>query len=350
MSRNRTPMPPELQGAVGQRPPSEQQRLEHLWELLGDAEPSRPVAPTTDDAWALLEHRLEDADAPAASPLQPETPAQAMAPARLRRAADRAPARSVRRVLVAGGAVAVVLVAAFVLWWMGPVLLQTPPGAQAELQLPDGTRVELNSDTRLAHARSYGAWPLFAPDERVVRLEGEAYFDVVHDGRPFIVETFNARIEVLGTRFNVRARPAADGGETAVTLESGRVRVVAPARGGSSALLEEAGATAVVDTGAVRPQRLPSARLERALAWRRQGFFAVDQPLEAILDEVERRFAVEIETEGALTLTDSMSVFYLEDASAEQILHDLCLAQACSFRRSSRGYVIFARAGDVSLE
>ena len=41
----------------------------------------------------------------------------------------------------------------------------------------------------------------------MVRLTGEAYFDVVEEDAPFVVETFNAEVRVLGTRFNVRAWP-----------------------------------------------------------------------------------------------------------------------------------------------
>ena len=63
--------------------------------------------------------------------------------------------------------------------------------------------------------------------ERIVRLDGEAYFDVSHDARhPFVVETRELAIRVLGTAFNVRA--LAGNPFTEVVLERGAVRLETP--------------------------------------------------------------------------------------------------------------------------
>lgn len=63
--------------------------------------------------------------------------------------------------------------------------------------------------------------------ERIVRLDGEAYFDVSHDARhPFVVETRELAIRVLGTAFNVRA--LAGDPLTEVVLERGAVRLETP--------------------------------------------------------------------------------------------------------------------------
>lgn len=75
-------------------------------------------------------------------------------------------------------------------------------GARSRIVLPDGTRVWLNSDSKL----QYG--PSFNEDVREVTLEGEAYFDVVKDQeRPFIVHTSGIDIRVLGTAFNLKSYP-----------------------------------------------------------------------------------------------------------------------------------------------
>jgi transmembrane sensor len=68
--------------------------------------------------------------------------------------------------------------------------------------LSDGTRVWLNSNSALTY-------PLqFSNENRLVTLTGEAYFDVTHDtSHPFIIQTANIRIKVLGTSFNVQAYP-----------------------------------------------------------------------------------------------------------------------------------------------
>ena len=77
--------------------------------------------------------------------------------------------------------------------------IYVPKSGEYELVLADGSRVFLNSESQLAFP-SY-----FEGDTRRVELTGEAYFEVKKDGRPFIIQTPDLSIEVLGTSFNVNA-------------------------------------------------------------------------------------------------------------------------------------------------
>jgi len=75
-------------------------------------------------------------------------------------------------------------------------------GARSFLLLPDGSKVWLNSESRIEYKGN------FNDTIREVVLEGEAYFDVVKDKkRPFIVHTSDIDIRVLGTAFNVKCYP-----------------------------------------------------------------------------------------------------------------------------------------------
>lgn len=68
--------------------------------------------------------------------------------------------------------------------------------------LSDGTQVWLNSNSSITYPSQ------FSNEKRLVTLKGEAYFDVTHDtSHPFIIQTPNIRIKVLGTSFNVQAYP-----------------------------------------------------------------------------------------------------------------------------------------------
>lgn len=91
----------------------------------------------------------------------------------------------------------------------------TSVGGQQLQVLPDGSRVRLNTDTKVRIA--------FQADERRVVLEhGQAFFEVAHDpNRPFVVEADGARVRALGTKFDVRHDTAA----VRVTLVQGRVQV-----------------------------------------------------------------------------------------------------------------------------
>lgn len=78
--------------------------------------------------------------------------------------------------------------------------VSTRPGSRSKVQLPDGTQVWLNSDSRLTYHQN------FPGETREVQLTGEAYFDVAKDSHhPFIIHTNVIDIKVLGTAFNVRS-------------------------------------------------------------------------------------------------------------------------------------------------
>jgi len=74
-------------------------------------------------------------------------------------------------------------------------------GMRKRINLPDGTIVWLNSDSKLTYNATINE-----DKKRVVFLTGEAYFDVAHQKkRPFFVRTDKISIKVLGTKFNVKA-------------------------------------------------------------------------------------------------------------------------------------------------
>lgn len=96
--------------------------------------------------------------------------------------------------------------------------LVIPYGKTSEIILPDGTHVFLNAGSRLIYP------DFFADKNREVFLVGEAYFDVKHNEKqPFVVQTTDIRVRVMGTQFNVSAYPSDNIIETVLT--QGRVRL-----------------------------------------------------------------------------------------------------------------------------
>lgn len=96
--------------------------------------------------------------------------------------------------------------------------LRTLHGMECHIVLSDGTKVHLNAESQLTY-------PIcFNDKERIVQVEGEAYFDVAPDKEhPFIVQTPHTSIRVTGTSFNVRAY--ADEEIESTTLISGGVKI-----------------------------------------------------------------------------------------------------------------------------
>ena len=103
----------------------------------------------------------------------------------------------------------------------GSIAMQTisvPAGQCVNVTLPDGSNIWLNAQTTIQYPVS------FNKENRQVKLDGEAYFDVAKDSkRPFIVNTKECSVEVLGTKFNIDAYSSRDKFET--VLMEGSVKV-----------------------------------------------------------------------------------------------------------------------------
>ena len=96
--------------------------------------------------------------------------------------------------------------------------LSTPKGGQFQLELPDGTLAWINASSSVIFPTT------FSGPQRKVKITGEVYFEVAKNPKkPFIVETDQQTVTVLGTHFNVSAYR--DEQETKTTLLEGSVRV-----------------------------------------------------------------------------------------------------------------------------
>lgn len=98
------------------------------------------------------------------------------------------------------------------------MVVDVEKGQKAKITLPDGTLVWINSDSKLTYGNRFDS------DERVVHLEGEAYFEVTPDKeRPFTVETGLLSVTALGTSFNVKSY--AEEQLVSATLMTGKIEV-----------------------------------------------------------------------------------------------------------------------------
>lgn len=111
-----------------------------------------------------------------------------------------------------------------------PEKLVTRNGSRSRTILPDGSTVWLNAGSKIFYEKD------FSKATREIRLEGEAFFDVVKEaGRPFIVHTGGIDIKVLGTAFNVKSYPEDKSVET--TLLRGLVQVTKAGESKSAPIL-----------------------------------------------------------------------------------------------------------------
>ena len=133
----------------------------------------------------------------------------------------------------AAAAVVILLVSSFLIYnyFSKPAdIIVTAQAENIDVALPDGSMVSLNAGSELIYPEK------FTSGTRKVSLKGEAYFKVAHDkNKPFVVASGDARVEVLGTQFNVNTHSAVNTME--VVLTSGKVTVYYKAKASEKVLL-----------------------------------------------------------------------------------------------------------------
>jgi transmembrane sensor len=205
MSSRSTALPPMLREELQAHPDGEE--LGQLWDALGSA-PDREAGGDEERAAAWERVAARTAPRPTLTVVRPSARRQPLWWA-----------------LAAAAAVALTVATG------RPGREEYVAGTQAghRIVLSDGSAVELNAGSRVRLSSGFRSWFGQPAAERLVTLEGEAFFTVARDGRPFRVRTADAMVEVLGTRFGVR-QFAEDGVGTVVIVEEGRVRVAAGER------------------------------------------------------------------------------------------------------------------------
>lgn len=162
--------------------------------------------------------------------------------------------------------------------------LVVPRGGEYSLVLADGTRVFLNSMSRLV-------FPVrFSGDKREVFLEGEGYFEVQKDEKhPFVVQVSGMSIQVLGTSFNVKAYQ--DEPDISATLVEGKVRIKTGDQPEDAYTLEP-DQQAVFDKGnaTVTVRNVDAATYTQ---WTAGRYVFTDQPLDEIMKTLSRWYDFE---------------------------------------------------------
>lgn len=169
--------------------------------------------------------------------------------------------------------------------------LSAPIGRDVTATLPDGTRLTLAAGSRARWTAGYGK------TNRDIGLDGEAYFDVVHDtAKPFRVRSRDAVVEDIGTRFVVRAWPELPAVEVAV--EEGLVALTdsVHARADRGTVLHAGERGRLASSGQVRIS--PDA--DAALAWTRGQLVFDNEPLRTVLPAISRRFDVDLRADSAI--------------------------------------------------
>ena len=192
---------------------------------------------------------------------------------------QKAKVRRLNTAWVIGIAASVALLIAFLI----PVLFSTSSieivaerGTNTTHSFTDGSAVVLNDGSTLTYSKKYGQ------ENRLMQLAGEALFEV-EKGTPFIVETTNGTVSVLGTEFNVRSR----GNVLDVVCYTGKVAV---SKDGQQEFLE-AGQSLEIRNGQFSGITTVS---DKSPSWKNGRTRYKNAPLYEILEEFERQYDVKV--------------------------------------------------------
>ena len=226
----------------------------------------------------------------------------------------------------------------------------TKRGSKSSIKLPDGTIVRLNTDSRLTYLN------FTAGKNREVTLIGEAYFDVAHDSsRPFIIHTGKINIKVLGTSFNVRNYPQDKELET--SLIKGKIEVSLESRPEDIITLkptekliiakeqdELATATKVkssIDNKVVLTSitYLRHDSLVAETSWLNDKMVFVNQPLDKIAIELERKYAITVSFKDEKVKTYRYTGVF-ENVSLEKVFQLIKYSKNINYKIDDKNIVI----------
>lgn len=204
------------------------------------------------------------------------------------------------------------------------VTIASAEDSKGRFTLPDGSHVWLNSSTRLTYDAS---------SPRRVSVEGEAFFDVVKNGEPFIVSTDEFSVKVLGTRFNVRNNDTF--GTDEVSLLSGKVEL----NSGGQTLILSPGEKALFKSGCLVKQECD---VTVDASWTGNELVFENTPLDEILTSLEHWYNVNIQISSGVSLRSRYS-FKIRNESLEEAITIVGRLSRSKFKQFDKTHIVITK-------
>jgi ferric-dicitrate binding protein FerR (iron transport regulator) len=205
-------------------------------------------------------------------------------------------------------------------------------GERKQLLLADGTKVWLSPNSKLNYPDK------FRGDQRLISLDGEAFFEVKHDSKhPFIIKTGTVSTTVLGTSFNISAYPKHN--TINVTLVTGKVAVALKANNQSQSEVMLPNQQIIVDKANKKLTKVdfPSAA---SFLNKRLGLFEYKGAvLLEVIKDIELQYDVQIQLKPDLADKAFYGNLNMND-NIDQTLNKLCLVMETTWERNGGHYVI----------
>ncbi|MCL4540065.1 MAG: FecR domain-containing protein [Bacteroidetes bacterium] len=209
--------------------------------------------------------------------------------------------------------------------------ISTKPGEQATLTLSDGTRILLNSASRLRYNHD-------ALGNRDFYLIGEAYFIVAPGHKaPVVVRTNMAVVRDIGTKFDVSAWP--DDDQTRIAVTQGEVIVHAnhPVKD-RSAMVTSGQFTAVTSEGIVSSPTYTN--VNRIISWTRGRLVFYNEPMSDVIKQLQRRYGIKCFLADASIGVKTLTATFDDRVSAKEVLDIIALSLKLRYK-TSKDSVLF---------
>lgn len=208
-------------------------------------------------------------------------------------------------------------------------VIQVADDRQQMLTLPDGTRVRLNSGSKLTYSADINK-----QDKRQISLTGEAFFEVAKNPeKPFVIDVGSAEVNVLGTKFNVRSSALKN--RIVVAVQEGKVSFKKKEQG--EGILLTANEIGILNEGGhiekvVQP-------VQNYFSWFERFLEFDEMPLPQVLEQLKVIFDVDVELADP-DLSDKHFTAYMRGTSVDQVIDQLALSFELKMEKKDRKFLL----------
>lgn len=213
------------------------------------------------------------------------------------------------------------------------VVIESPRGGLSKINLPDGTSVWLNSNSKIIYSQGYGI------TDRKVRLVGEGYFNVRKNVKlPFSIQSGELLIRDLGTQFNVRNYPSDPAME--ILLKEGKVAFTDLKNTQKEYYLKpNQKAVIAKSTGKVSLQNYDASEADQ---WTNGELVFSGQPMAYLIQTLERNYNVKIDvTNNNVWKCHFYGDFMKQDQSLDEVLKTLSLTGKFKYKIQRNRVILY---------